>query len=289
MKNMAYKLFISARDIKKEEALENSSFVVCPFTVTSAITMLYYASEGTQSNYQMEHILQYRHVYDGKADEKFILMAFREAFLSLGKIRQETPVFFDQEEELIQGFQLIFTNKIFIQKDVDTHCNFLENIQRNLKFEVEVLDLKSAEINEDKEKLKIWLKEKLRKDFNIDADSVKVDENFHGPRAILVTGAYYKAAWETKFDPGNTILDTFTLDDGRTKPANFMTIQGKFPFSFDEHNAVKMVEIPYAKNSASLIIYLPTKRNMSLQQVHGKSLYTGLHFGFVYAKKNENN
>ncbi|OQV14115.1 hypothetical protein BV898_11690 [Hypsibius exemplaris] len=65
---MTMRLFHAAKESYPED-----NVIICPFTVTSVVTMLYYAAEDSPAGRQMEHILKFADLMDGRADKRAVL------------------------------------------------------------------------------------------------------------------------------------------------------------------------------------------------------------------------
>lgn len=93
---------------------------------------------------------------------------------------------------------------------------------------------------------------------------------FKGPRAVLGSIAFFRGGWDVPFSRDQSSRGTFNLDNGKTKEVEYMTIKSSFPFSLDEKVGVKMIELPYFHNGASLVITVPLKRTTTLHQMLSK-------------------
>lgn len=91
--------------------------------------------------------------------------------------------------------------------------------------------------------------------------------SYNGPRAVIATAAYFRAGWEVSFDRELTYWGTFNLDDGGKKEVQFMKMKNSFPYVADERLGVKMIEIPFFHNVASLVVIIPIKRTTTLQSL----------------------
>lgn len=161
---MAYRLFVAGRDLKRKvNNGEDHNLVICPFTLTTVAALLYYASEGTAAHRQLEAVLHFLDLFDGRSEKRAVLMAFREAIAVLTKHGKSGPenALFPEEALFAREFSLHFANKLFVQKGADLHDEFLDSMQKNLKIEVEILELNSDSENSKRE-IERWLAEKVQ-------------------------------------------------------------------------------------------------------------------------------
>ena len=145
--------------------------------------MLYYAAEGTAAGVQMEHILKYADLMDGRSDPKSVLMAFREATRLLTKSSKKEA---EVESAFAQDFRLVIANRVFIQKNSDINADFLETVQKNLKIDFEHIDFEAE--TESLSEIERWLKEKIQANFvNVHLPEGLVDRKYHGARMVRAT------------------------------------------------------------------------------------------------------
>ncbi|OQV14109.1 putative Heterochromatin-associated protein MENT [Hypsibius exemplaris] len=247
---MAMKLFEAAA-----ESCPTDNIIISPFTVTSIVTMLYYASEDTHAGRQIENILKYSEMMDGRADSRAVLMAFREAVRVLTKNSAK-----EVEEEnfsVAHEFRMVLGNRVFLQRDSHINPEFLEMIQKNLRIEFE-----NVNFDEDADagltEIERWLKEKIQARFKVSVPSDLVDHEYTGPRMVIASAAHFRAGWEVPFDKALTKRVPFYTMEGKTYDVDMMHLTGKFPYYTEDKIGLKMVELPYFRNEVSLILTLPT-------------------------------
>ncbi|XP_055340130.1 leukocyte elastase inhibitor-like [Paramacrobiotus metropolitanus] len=277
LETMTLRLFLAARDMTSK-AGEQGNVVICPFAVTSAVTMLYYASEGTSANRQMENILRFEDMFDGRAEAKMVLMAFRCATKILTKIK-EMESRHGAADNKARDFHMIIHNKIFVQQDIDLQADFLSSIERNLMINVERLQFKD-DVELGKAEIEKWLRQKLANRFSAHIPHNLIDPTYTGPRAIIASAAHFRGSWETPFNPEASYRGSFKLDSGKNKDVWFMNMKNTFPYVEDETFGIKMIEIPYYANGASLVLTIPSKRSTPLAEMLQKvsnSVFTSLH------------
>lgn len=83
-------------------------------------------------------------------------------------------------------------------------------------------------------------------------------------RMVLANAVYFKSDWRYRFDPKRTRDAKFTRDDGTTADVRLMALTGKL-----NHGALvlggrcgvraEVLELPYAGNDLSMLVFLPEK------------------------------
>lgn len=79
--------------------------------------------------------------------------------------------------------------------------------------------------------------------------------------AVLANALYFKAEWQTQFDPANTARSTFHRGDDTSVPARFMTAQGKV----SDHLAPswQSAQVPFADGRYSALFVMPTQGSLA--------------------------
>ncbi|OQV14116.1 putative Heterochromatin-associated protein MENT [Hypsibius exemplaris] len=267
---MAMRLFQAAKDIYPDE-----NVIICPYTVTSIVTMLYYAADGTLAGRQMEHILKYSDLMDGRADLRAVLLAFRDATRALMKNTKKT---LEDECAVAHEFQMVLANRIFLQRDSNINPEFLEIVQKNLKIDFEHVNFDEA-ADAGLTEIERWLKEKIKSRFAETVPQDLVDHNYTGPRMVIASAAHFRAGWEVPFDRKLTKLAPFYTNNGKVHEVEMMHVTGKYPYYEDTKLGLKLVELPYFRNEASLVLTLPAKRGGLEEMTRGLTgdVYTDMH------------
>merc|ERR1719323_1356738 len=77
-------------------------------------------------------------------------------------------------------------------------------------------------------------------------------------RLLIINAIYFKAQWKTAFKPEDTFFDTFSSPVSGALNTSFMTVNTKARILTDSDNGVEILELPYADETMSMIIVLPT-------------------------------
>jgi serine protease inhibitor len=80
---------------------------------------------------------------------------------------------------------------------------------------------------------------------------------------VATSALRFKGQWAEKFDPANTKPGSFTLDDGKTSQASFMSREGQFPYR--EQDGIAAVDLPYRGGRFSMVALIPSGKGEALQ------------------------
>ncbi|XP_055352757.1 leukocyte elastase inhibitor-like [Paramacrobiotus metropolitanus] len=166
-------------------------------------------------------------------------------------------------------FQLALANGIFIRDGLNVDKTYLSTANQNLKASV---DSKNFNDNPEGARADInkWVEERTGGRIKNLIPSGALDGS---TVAVLANAIYFKARWENVFDDFLTEKNgTFTAQNGKRVKAKLMRIRKKFSYAEDSTLGVQYLEMPYADNEASMLIYLPQTKT-GLRQLE-KSLTT---------------
>ncbi|XP_029474676.1 antithrombin-III [Rhinatrema bivittatum] len=83
---------------------------------------------------------------------------------------------------------------------------------------------------------------------------------------VLVNCIYFKGQWKSTFNPDNTKLDEFHLDNDQTCTTPIMYQEGKFRYAEFQKDKVQVLELPYKGDAITMMLVLPQK-NVPLSEV----------------------
>ncbi|OQV14110.1 putative Heterochromatin-associated protein MENT [Hypsibius exemplaris] len=275
--HMAQKFFWAANTVLNESQGNNSNVIVSPFAGTVLATMWYLAANG-KAERQLDQLLGYQALFEGRAEPKNIQMAFREALKTFCRTSS------NDSEEARNGhldasatpFQLILRNHLFIQPNSGVKAQFIETVRKYLSVDSEEVDFFQRSCG--RKEMTKWLTEQAGALDLTKIPPVAMDGLFEGNRMTTMSLAYYRGSWEIPFDPALTSRQPFHLEDGTTKDVEMMTLTEKFPFYEDEAGGLLYIEIPYYRNGGSLVLTMPVKKGISVQMQHmDQKTFTNLH------------
>jgi serpin B len=217
----------------------SDNLFISPFSVTSALAMTYEGAQGTTKD-QMAKYLHY------PADKKENLKNFYDILLSVQSKEDDTK------------YIMNIANSLWAQKDFKFVLAYFDNIRAYFNAPVVPVDFKD-EKNREEARLKIndWTAKKTN-------DKIKdiLNENALSDRTrlVLVNAVYFFSQWKNEFDKKQTKNDVFFALDGMTKK-DYMSSSSELRYA--EGEGVKLVEIPYSDDKASMIILLPEKKRFN--------------------------
>ncbi len=209
---------------------------ISPFSVTTALAMTYEGAQGTTKD-QMAKYMHY------SADKKENLKNFYDILLKVQSMEGDTK------------YIMNIANSLWAQKDFKFILSYFDNVRAYFNAPVVPVDFKD-EKNREEARLKIndWTAKKTNdKIKDILSEKALSDRT----RLVLVNAVYFFSQWKNEFDKKQTKNDVFFALDGLTKKDYMFSSSELF---YAETDGVKLVEIPYSDNKASMIVILPDKK-----------------------------
>lgn len=90
-----------------------------------------------------------------------------------------------------------------------------------------------------------------------------IDEIEPGDVMFLINAVYFNGNWKYKFDPEDTQISPFYLDETSTVDAEMMKQRGDLNYYIDD--TVTMIDLPYGNEAYSMQLIMPTQSNYSLE------------------------
>ena len=106
------------------------------------------------------------------------------------------------------------------------------------------------------EQVNKWCKEKTHEKINKILDEIEPNTVM-----ILLNAIYFKGIWTKQFDPKNTYKMNFYNFGDINNAVTIDTMHIKEKFNYFEDEFTQVIEIPFNKDSASAIVFLPRKDN----------------------------
>ena len=106
------------------------------------------------------------------------------------------------------------------------------------------------------EQVNKWCKEKTHEKINKILDEIEPNTVM-----ILLNAIYFKGIWTKQFDPKNTYKMNFYNFGDINNEVTIDTMHIKEKFNYYEDEFTQVIEIPFNKDSASAIVFLPRKDN----------------------------
>lgn len=148
-------------------------------------------------------------------------------------------------------FRLNVANSAWAQEGFTFEKAYLDALARYFGSEINVIDFKE-DPDAARTTINDWVSEKTEE---------MIPELLPGgsvtnlTRLVLANAIYFNARWETEFHPSETNEGEFTLDDGSTTVAQFMSRRGDIGVA--EQDGFTAAELPYKGGRFSMMIILP--------------------------------
>ncbi len=220
-----------AFELYKTIKIEGENTFVSPFSVSSALAMVYAGSKNKTST------------------EIAKTMNF------IDDINKHNELFYGLIEEVKDKrfLELKIANSIWIQKDYKFDKEYFKTVRKYYNAPLTNLDFKEAEEAEkSRKKINKWIEKNTKRKIN---DLIKEGMLSSKTKMVLTNAIYFYGAWNIEFDKKLTKKNDFWLDEKVKEEAEFMKKNNKM--GYFENNIFQAVEIPYKNNEASLIILLP--------------------------------
>lgn len=160
---------------------------------------------------------------------------------------------FGREEK----FQLTLANGFFVSDQLQVKQNYLAEVTGKLKTQVKKEDYANnaeaarADINK-------WVEERTGGKIK---DLLPVGALGADTEGVLANAVYFKASWKKLFSESRTSERKFHLLSGAEVPAKLMEIVHSYPYAENTELDIQYLEIPYANNDASMLIFLPRRKD----------------------------
>lgn len=155
------------------------------------------------------------------------------------------------EAEQTPAFQWHMANRLWVQQGYELKSSYVSLLQDYFQSE-----LSEADFRQQPESARLainqWVEQQtqtLIKDL-LAPEQVSVDT-----RLLLVNAAYFKAAWETPFNPTSTRVGDFHLLDGSTVTSQFM--HGRVPAAYAQGEDWEALELSYQGQQVAMQFLLP--------------------------------
>ena len=213
---------------------EKGNLFFSPYSVSTALAMTYAGARGDTAA-QMAKVLHF------DLDQAKLHPAFKTIINGL------------QAEREKRGYQLSVANALWGQAGFKFIDDFLALTKANYGAGLSTVDFK-RDAESARKTINAWVEKQTQ-------DKIKelIQKGILTPdtRLVLVNAIYFKGDWETPFKPANTRKAPFTLADGKTVDVQMMN--QKHEFKYMENESFQALELPYAGDELSMVIFLPRK------------------------------
>ncbi|XP_048655919.1 serpin B9-like isoform X1 [Marmota marmota marmota] len=171
------------------------------------------------------------------------------------------------EEDIHKGFQMLLTqvnkpgskyllttaNRLFGEKTYDFLSTFKESCLQFYHGELELLSFAEA-TEKSREHINTWVSKETKGKIPELLPMGSIDEQ---TRLVLVNAIYFQGTWDEKFDKPCTKEMPFKINQEEEWPVQMMWQEANFNFIYISEAQTKVLELPYAGKTLSMIILLP--------------------------------
>jgi serpin B len=229
-----------ALDFYRMIADSDDNIIFSPYSISVAFAMCY-AGAKSQTATEIADILHFT------LGQSALHNAFNALDLELAKPGTSVPSGSTGDQ-----FVLKITNSIWGQRGYPFLQDFLDTLAVNYGAGLNVLDFQA---NPESCRITIndWVSDQTEEKINDLLPPGSIDEL---TRLVLTNAIYFKGSWAEKFDPADTVPETFTLLDGTTTTVQMMK-QSLRASANEVAGEYTVAAIPYYGGKASMIIILP--------------------------------
>ena len=206
-----------------------------PYSISNALAMTYAGARGNTA-IEMKKTLRI------KLDEDRLRASFKHLIADLdGNPKKRT-------------FQLRIANRLWGQKSYGFRPAFLEIGKDFYHAGLEELDFVKMP-DESRKTINAWVEKETKDKIK---DLIPKGEITDLTRLVLTNAIYFKAAWQTPFEPKQTQPGKFRLGNGKTVEVPMMA--GKSMAGFVSHDTFSLLQLTYEGGQQSMVILLSTAR-----------------------------
>ncbi len=226
------------------EALRSKegNLVFSPYSISLALAMTYAGARGDTES-QMAQAMQFT------LPQTQLHPAFNSLDLELANEGKATG-------NNGQPMQLNIANALWAEQTYSFQQAYLDLIAKNYGAGVQLADF-VKNFDPVRKQINEWVSNQTKNKINDLLGPGSVDTN---TRMVLVNAIYFKADWETPFDPNDTSDAPFTLLDGLQNQVKMMN-NSELTLSYVKGDGYQAVELPYNGNTAAMDIIMPDTGN----------------------------
>ena len=215
-----------------------------PYSLTSAIAMLYAAAEGN-TKAQIQKTFYYP---------------------SLPILNPNSAALYNQFNKPSPNYKLNTINDLWLQQGRTPNQAYIDTVKRYYGGQVNTLDFKN-----NTETSRQMINEKIAKHTNqMIPELLSKESTQPSTSAILTNAVYFKADWSSRFWVSGDM--PFHYFNGTSSDVDMMFQNTEFRYSEDEQ--VQVVELPYKGIELSMLVVLPKSKEPLAMQTLIKNLST---------------
>ena len=225
-----------AFDLYSKYKSKEGNIFYSPYSISSALAMTY-AGARNNTAAQMENVLHFNLPQD----------QLHTAFSNLMQDLYASP-----KED---GYQLSIANALWGQKGYPFLDEFLNRIEESYKGGFNEVDFAGA-TEQSRQIINKWIEGKTKDKIK---DLLSPGDINSLTTLVLTNAIYFKGTWDSSFKKQRTTDAAFTLLIG--EDIKVPTMQQTKKFNYTEDEQMQILEMPYAGNRLSMVIFLPKKKD----------------------------
>jgi serpin B len=257
-----------AFDLYQAARTSEGNLVYSPYSISLAFAMVYGGAAGETAR-QMVDVLHY------SLPAAQFHPAFNALDLDLAR-RPDQASGVDEEDR----FQLSIANSTWAQEDYSFLPAYLDLLALNYGAGMHLVDFKHAP-EQARKQVNDWVSDQTNKRIQDLLPKGSVEAR---TALVLANAIFFKAHWQSEFNPGFTGSGTFTLLDGSTVDVPMMSQHPEQDYAYAEGDGWQAISLPYKGGLADMVIFLPAQGSF---QDFEASLTTDKYQDMVSALKSE--
>ena len=231
------------RKVSEEAGAEQNIFM-SPFSLMSALAMVYAGAKGNTAT-EMKEVMKLTELPDEDFHSTF------KDFLS--------TLFINEEVKYI----ITVANKLYAQQGYMICPEFTDTIKKYYDSEVETCDFTKS--NVCKATINEWVEAQTG---NKIKNAIPAIDKL--TRMIVVNAIYFKGTWMTKFCPEKTTKEMFYVNENDAVEVDMMNQSGTFKENIDITLGVRVVELPYVEECLSMFIFIQYEKKYKLSELEAE-------------------
>lgn len=234
------------QQLNKDSAQTNENIFFSPYSLSSAMAMLYAAAEG-ETKAQIQETFSYP---------------------SSDILNPNNAVLYEEFNTPYTDYKLAVVNNIWVQKGLTPNQTYTDTIQHYYDGQMTALDF---ETNPNGSRQTINTKVAQQTEQMI-LELLPASSIQSATAMVLTNAVYFKGDWKTPFTAQSTSLQPFYNNIGKFSEVKMM--HQKSYFEYIEDKQVQVVQLPYKGNDLSMLVVLPKSRDKAAIQQLVKNLST---------------
>ncbi len=225
---------VFALDLYQNLGASEGNIFFSPYSISTALAMTYGGARGNTEK-EMEKTMHFT-LPQGK-----LHAAFSDLQDKLKRVQESGQV------------QLLVANSLWPHAEYTFREAFLDLVRKNYDTEITAVDY-GKQTETARKTINRWVEDNTREKIT---DLIKPGVLDALTRLVLVNAIYFKGDWASQFNRKNTRDMLFKLSPDNTAKVPMMYQKGRFGYWADEE--MQVLEVPYAGELLSMIVFLPTK------------------------------